>query len=351
MPLSQLAEEVRDLGWIVYGARSAQGDWDLFACRPDGSERAPAYAHAGVQRVLSPGLATGSACCIAASHAMRSLITTGTASRALVIANADGTSPQAFGGGRVPLGQLESGWTTDCQPLDQRSRFDRCGHETGETPAFAQGFLSTDDLVSRRPSGWSESQILTDRLEHCSNECSTGMAEAVNRVDCCTPDWFPDSQNVIFSWRPPGQTVNKGYGWTQLWRADAEGKTRQLVYGEDGRHVYGGCVSPDSNYVIFTGNMQEDGDPGNAGAPMGLMRLSDAPIIGGKAKSFAHSTRALNNGPVLELPAGWEPCWTFDCWRAFPQPAASESKASSASESASQGIPRVWRPKFARMAG
>ena len=34
----QLADEVRAKGWIVYSARSGRGDWDLFACRPDGSE-------------------------------------------------------------------------------------------------------------------------------------------------------------------------------------------------------------------------------------------------------------------------------------------------------------------------
>ena len=37
---SRLAGEVRTRGWIVYSARSEQGDWDLFACRPDGSGRA-----------------------------------------------------------------------------------------------------------------------------------------------------------------------------------------------------------------------------------------------------------------------------------------------------------------------
>ncbi len=33
----RLAEEVKDQGWIAYGARSEKGDWDLFLCRPDGS--------------------------------------------------------------------------------------------------------------------------------------------------------------------------------------------------------------------------------------------------------------------------------------------------------------------------
>ena len=140
---------------------------------------------------------------------------------------------------------------------------------------------------------------------------ANGEVSAVNRVDCCTPDWFPDSRQVIFSWRPPGQKANRGSGWTQLWRADAEGKSRALVYGEDGRHVYGGHVSPDGRYVLFTGNVEEDGDPRQAGAPMGLMRLIDGPIIGGESTELRALHPGAKNGPVLRLPAGWEPCWTF----------------------------------------
>ena len=37
--VERLADEVRGKGWIVFSARSERGDWDLFACRPDGSER------------------------------------------------------------------------------------------------------------------------------------------------------------------------------------------------------------------------------------------------------------------------------------------------------------------------
>ncbi|MBM4435660.1 MAG: PD40 domain-containing protein, partial [Actinobacteria bacterium] len=109
---------------------------------------------------------------------------------------------------------------------------------------------------------------------------------------------------------PPGQKGNDGQGWTQLWMADADGTSRQLVYGEDGRHVYGGHVSPDGRYVVFTGNMREDGDPANAGAPMALMRLSDAPIIGGESKELRALHPNAKDGPVLALPVGWEPCWT-----------------------------------------
>jgi dipeptidyl aminopeptidase/acylaminoacyl peptidase len=37
--LARLAGEVRGKGWIVFPARSEQGDWDLFLMRPDGSQR------------------------------------------------------------------------------------------------------------------------------------------------------------------------------------------------------------------------------------------------------------------------------------------------------------------------
>src|SRR5690349_13995501 len=37
--VARLADEVRTRGWIVFSARSERGDWDLFACRPDGTER------------------------------------------------------------------------------------------------------------------------------------------------------------------------------------------------------------------------------------------------------------------------------------------------------------------------
>lgn len=104
-----------------------------------------------------------------------------------------------------------------------------------------------------------------------------------------TPNWFAQTKRTL---------------------AEANGKSRRLVYGEDGRHVYGGHIAPDGRYVLFTGNLQEDGDPGNAGAPMGLMRLSDAPMIGGESRELRALHPNTHDGPVLTLPVGWEPCWT-----------------------------------------
>ena len=56
--------------------------------------------------------------------------------------------------------------------------------------------------------------------------------------------------------------------------------------------------------------MAEDGDPGRAGAPMALMRLADGPIIQGQSPEFRALHPEAKGGPVLLLPAGWEPFWT-----------------------------------------
>ena len=93
--------------------------------------------------------------------------------------------------------------------------------------------------------------------------------------------------------------------------ADVDGRNRQLIYGEEGRHIYGGHVSPDGRYALFTGNPQEDGDPEDSGAPMGLVRLSDAPIIAAESAELCALHPGAKSGPALTLPKGWEPCWTF----------------------------------------
>ena len=103
---------------------------------------------------------------------------------------------------------------------------------------------------------------------------------------------------------------NRAHDWTQLWMADGAGNERRLIFAEDGRHIYGGCVSSDGNYVLFTGNKEEDGDPTNAGAPMGLLRLRDAPMVTGVSLAARKENPGAKDGPVLPLPPGWEPHWT-----------------------------------------
>ncbi len=309
----ELADEVRDKGWIVFCARAEAGDWDLFLCRPDGSDlrnitRTPQYNEAAPQfsrdgrKLLYRRLPRNET--ISGNRYGEQ--------GQLVFAGSDGTEAQVHGeSGQYPW----ASWSPDgtqvaCLSIKGVSFIDIASKQvvrTLERQGFFQQLTWSPDgqwlsgVANSFGAGWSVARM----------NAKTGAVNAVSRVDCCTPDWFPDNQQMIFSNRPPGQKGNNGQGWTQLWRADAEGKARTLVYGEDGRHVYGGQVSPDGKYVLFTGNMREDGDPENAGAPMGLLRLADAPIIGGESKELRALHPEARRGPVLTLPAGWEPCWTF----------------------------------------
>jgi hypothetical protein len=89
--------------------------------------------------------------------------------------------------------------------------------------------------------------------------------------------------------------------------AGGDGKALSLLYGEDGRHIYGGAVSSDGKYVIFTRSLT-DGNEDTA--EIALMRLGDAPTIGGESKALRKMHPKTKDGPVLLLGPGWEPHWT-----------------------------------------
>jgi Tol biopolymer transport system component len=311
--VARLADEVRTKGWIVFPARSGQGDWDLFLMRPDGSQRRPVTRTPEWNEAAPQFSRDGTR--LLYRRLKRAVSIEGNRygeQGAPVVANSDGTHPRVLGeDGELPW----MSWSPDGQEIATLSLkgvafvnlASRQVRRTLPRGGFYQQLTWSPDgqwlcgVANSFGTGWSVARM----------NVATGEASAVNRVDCCTPDWFPDSERMVFSWRPPGQKGNGGQGWTQLWMADAEGKSRQLVYGEDGRHVYGGQVSPDGRYVLFTGNLREDGDPKNAGAPMALMRISDAPIIGGESKELRALHPEAKAGPLLILPAGWEPSWTF----------------------------------------
>jgi Tol biopolymer transport system component len=299
-----LAKEVHAKGAIVFGAQTG-GDWDLFIMRPDGTELRnithtlefneglPRFSPDG-SKLLYRRLPRGDRF-DNNRHGIQG---------ALVIAKSDGTDPVVFGKeGEYPW----ASWSPDGQAIaclaprgisfiDLATK--KVTRQIDRKGFFQQLTWSPDGkwlsgVANSFGTGWSVARMAVE----------TGEVNAVSKVDCCTPDWFPGSDRLIYSGRP-GQ-------WTQLWTADGEGRQRTLVYAEDGRHVYGGCVSPDGRYVLFTGNKEEDGDPRNAGAPMGLMRLQDAPIIGGDSASLRQQYPGAKRGPVLTLPSGWEPHWTM----------------------------------------
>jgi len=299
-----LAREVREKGWIVYGSRTRQGDWDLYAMRPDGSdirnltntpdvnEGLPRCSPDGT-RILYRRIPIGERF-DNNRHGMQG---------ELVMMNSDGTGALAFGkDGEFPW----ASWSPDGRKLACLSPrgIDLYDIATKKVEAhldrkgtYQQMIWSPDGkwltgVANSFDTGWTVVRI----------EVATGAINPVSKADCCTPDWFPDSSTIIFS--------NRAHDWTQLWMADGEGRERRLILAEDGRHTYGGCVSPDGNYVLFTGNKEEDGDPTNAGAPMGLLRLRDAPMVTGVSFAARKEHPGARDGPVLVLPPGWEPHWT-----------------------------------------
>jgi len=302
-PAARLAEEVRRYGWLVFSARSERGDWDLFVCRPDGSDRrnltrTPESNEAAAQfsrdgrRFLFRRLPVGEP--IDGNHYG--------AQGELMLAGSDGSTPTVLGqGGEYPW----ASWSPDgkqvaCLSVKGISIVDVATRQVvrklPRQGLFQQLTWSPDGrwlsgVSNSFGASWSVALI----------EIATGKAHAVSGADCCTPDWFPDSRRLVFSNRPAGQSENHGNGWTQLWMADADGRNRRLVYGEDGRHIYGGQVSPDGKYVVFTENVQEIGDPRHAGAPMGLLRLADAPIIGGESRELRKA--AVQNNFFIETVA------------------------------------------------
>lgn len=305
-----LAKEVHGKGWIVYSARSPKGDWDLFLCRPDGSdmqnitntpefsEGAPRFSPDG-KKMLYRRTPKGTKI----SHDQWGF------QGELIIANADGTNPVAVGkDGEFPW----ASWSPDgkqfvcltkkgIQIVDLATK--KVVRELPRKGMYQQLFASPDGkwfcgVTNNLGEMWTVARM----------DATTGEINAVNTFQNCTPDWCADSKRVIFSHRPKGQ---EGKGWTQLWLADGDGKNRKLIYGEDGLHIYGGATSPDDKYVLFTTAPFDGGGSEKNGAPIHVVRLADTPMITGASKDLRKLHPDTKGGPVLNLPTGWEPHWTY----------------------------------------
>lgn len=317
---SQLAAELRSKGWIAYSAMSDQDDWDLFLIRPDGAGRqnitkspeshelGPRFSPNG-QKILFRRLSKTTK----VNHN-----TWGTLGQ-LMVANADGTKAEALGGeGELP-------WATWSPEGSQLACLTKTGIEIRDL-ASRKILRKIDRQGIYQQLSWSpDGQWLTGPANTYGESwtvvrmnAATGKVNPVSKFQNCTPDWFPDSKRLIYSSRPADQGDDGGlsqasgqkpqYGWTQLWMANGDGSHRQLIYGEDGRHVYGGDISPDGKYVLFT---TESKDGGMVDAFIHVMRLADAPTIAGKSPALRKRHPHTKDGPVLRLALGWEPHWSY----------------------------------------
>lgn len=315
----RLAKEVSVKGWVVYSAKTPAGDWDLFLMHPDGSARRNITNTPGSHEIggrFSPDgrrmLYRRIPLTVKVNHDSWGRM------GQLVVAHADGSNPVEYG--EFPW----ASWSPDSkqvacltkQGIEMRDLATRQVVRTMERKGIFQQLYWAPDGTAFTGTANAFGAMWTV----VSMDAASGEARAVAVDQNCTPDWFPDSRRVIYSARPRNQEdadggeaakavgQKLGYGWTQLWVADASGKERSLLYGEDGRHIYGGASSPDGRYVVFTRSLT---DGGEESAEIGLMRVSDAPTIGGASPALRKRMGKTKDGPVLSLGPGWEPHWTF----------------------------------------
>ncbi|MCW5979462.1 MAG: PD40 domain-containing protein [Bryobacteraceae bacterium] len=308
-----LAKEVAGMGWIAFGARTPAGDWDLFVMRPHGSdlrnltntpeynEAAPRFSPDG-RKLFYRRLAKGKQI-DGNRYGMQG---------EPVISGSDGANPRAIGGeGDYP-------WAT-------------WGPDGTQVACLAPKGISFVDLASGKTVRTMDRKGIFQQLSWSPDgkwltgvanigevwtivrmDVATGDLKPVHDYQNCTPHWFSDSRRLLFGYRPAGQEdENKGAGWTQLYSAQSDGAEVGLVYGEDGVHIYGNMPSPDGRYVVFTRSVEEDGDPHNAGSPMAIMRLSDAPAVGGESRVLRKRHPEAKDVTLLHLPVGWKPYWAM----------------------------------------
>ena len=311
--VAELAAEVAVKGWVVYGARSASGSWDLYLARPDGAHRrnitntpdfeeaAPRFSPDG-KRLLYRRLAKGTAI----DHDQWGF------QGELILADADGGSAAPFGGeGEFPW----ASWSPDGTQLACLTKkgieivtiADKAVvRKLPRQGIYQQLFWSPDGKWFCGTGNHGGESWTVVRMN-----AETGEVNPARSYQNCTPEWFPDSAHILLSSRPANQPGAEGYGYTQLWAVSGDGADQRLLYGEDGFHLYGGAVSPDGKYLLFTNGKRDGSSSDKNGAPLCLMRMADAPSIGGPSPDLRALHPQAKDGPVLRLSEVWEPHWTY----------------------------------------
>lgn len=303
-----LAEEVRGKGWIVFSAANDSGDWDLFLMRPDGSDRRRLTDTRQFNEAGAKFSRDGRKLLHYRIPVAEKVDNNTYGLFELVVADSDGGNLVSYGSG-FPW----ASWGPDGRQI---ACLDKKGIQIVD--------LKSRQVVRQVPRAGIVQQLVwsPDGKRFTGTANGLGIAWTVGCLDAeagkihpvsetdrynCTPDWLPDSEHIIYSRGiVPGQA-----GWAHLWLANADGIERQLLYAEDGRHMYGGCVSPDGEYVLFTRSEVDLGKVDNSRTKMAIIRRKDRPMIGGVSESLRREFPDARTGPLLDLSWGWEPDWTL----------------------------------------
>jgi len=336
--VAELKREVAPCGWIAFSAHPAEvdkgllirdmgarGQLDLYLARPDGSElrnitKTDGFHEFGVRfspdgkKILYRRCPKGQA----PNHDLWG------EQGELVIANADGSDPAAYGKDReFPW----ASWSPDMKQIACLYKKDglirihdfetkKAVQELPRQGIYQQLAWSPDGqrLVGTANTAGAMWNIV-------SYDLATRKTTLLSRFLNCTPDWFQNDPNrVIYSNRMPGFTTRldaaaNQYGFTILMQATADGKQRTLVYGRLRKHVYFGCTSPDGKYALFA----DDPADGLIVGELHLVRMADTPIVAPEPAfpELKEKYPEAKDGPVLDLTLpngtplrGFEPHWT-----------------------------------------
>lgn len=301
-----LADEVRERGWIAYSARSEAGDWDVFVMRPDGSARrnltgTREFNEGGARfspdgaRLLYYRMPRGEA-----------MDNNKYGTYDLVIAQADGMEPVVFGPGFSWASWSPDGTQIACLSPAGIRLIEVASRRVVRT-LNRKGIV--EQLVWSPDGRWliGTANGLGPYWNIGRVSVETGEINAVSEVERynCTSDWLPDSRGVVYA----RGIVPQVDGRAELWVANADGAERRTLYAEAGRHIYGGCASPDGKYVLFTRSVDDLGKVDHERTTMALIRWSDTPMIGDSSEPLRQRLPNARSGPRLDLGQGWEPHW------------------------------------------
>jgi hypothetical protein len=310
----KLAREVAGRGWLIFAGKSPRGDFDLWLCRPDGSDlrnltNTPDFSEFNVRfspdgkRILYRRAPRKERIHDRLHGEFGQLITS----------NSDGTELLVHGkAGEFPW----ACWNDDCtrisclykkegkiRVLDFATK--KLLREMPRHGVFQQLYWSPDGkrlcgVANVAGADWNIVDI----------ELASEKVTQVSRQLNCTGDYFRDSTRIIYSHRQPG--LADDWGWTMIMQSTVEGKSRTLVYAQREKHVYWSRTSPDDKYALFSVFPADNGIDGE----MAIVRLADTPMIVAPGKPYKELNDLYpqaSHGPVLRLsnvPLGFEPDWT-----------------------------------------
>jgi Tol biopolymer transport system component len=292
----RLAVELRSKGWLVFSAKTAAGDWDLFVMRPDGSGRRPITATPEFNEAGAKFSTDGRRMLYYRMLRAEPVDNNSYGTFDLVLAKPDGSEPEVYGRG--------FSWAT-------------WGPDSGRMACLTPKSIRIVDVKTRGifrelPRRGIVSQLAWSpdgrRLAGTANglgpfwnigclDLATGEIRAVSETERynCTPDWTPDGRGIVYA----RGIVPEQPGHAELWVAGTDDGGRRRLYAESGRHLYGACASPDGHYLLFTRSREDLGQVPEI--EMAVIRWPET-----------FGADAVTAAVRLDLGPGWEPHWTAE---------------------------------------